>query len=227
MTTAKQTSAAAYWTLDGSRSRLSVGALSGVIDVERPDLGLSELQLDGAMLPGYLLGVGVESASAKPRAANAQWQPSDCYARGRDLVATYREPFGEPFNLQVYWRVVEACDDQPQLDAIVSIQTPQWEAYPGVTVSSSLKMEGAKTMHDARIMRVTPELSYVEATRPGDFALVDDGQGACWRFGDQFMERGVIRRLQLRAAFCSSGDDATCARRLQESLLAEAPPLTA
>jgi hypothetical protein len=225
MATGKR-SASDYWELDGNRALLSVGALSGVFDVERPDRGLAELQFKGAPLAGGLLGIAVDAAGAKPPADNASWQPSDFYERGRDLVATYREPFGEPFNLQVYWRIVEAGDDGPLVDLIASVQTPLWEAYPAVSIGSPI--EGSHVAsRDALIRRLSPQLSYVEVSRPGDFELAAEEQGGRWRFDSQFMERGVIRRLHLRAGFTRSDDDAAFARRLQATLIAEAPPLTA
>lgn len=226
MTTAKQTSLAC-WRLDGSRAQLSAGGLSGAIDLQRPGLGLSDLRLNGVTIAGRILGIGVKSAAAPADAATARWQPSDCFARGRDLVATYREPFGEPFNLQVYWRVIDGRANEPLLDAIASIQTPLWEAYPGVCIGSSVGTTDEAAAPAAWIARVGPQLSYVEISRPGDFLLASGELGLNWRFGEQFMERGVIRRLHLRAGFTADKDAAAFANRLRQSLEAEQPPLTA
>jgi hypothetical protein len=74
-------------------------------------------------------------------------------------------------------------------------------------------------------------LTYLEVTRRGDFepsAAKGQGEfsGAFWRFGPQFMEKGVIRRLQLRGAFLNVGDVKSSACRLAEELANEEPALT-
>jgi hypothetical protein len=75
--------------------------------------------------------------------------------------------------------------------------------------------------------------SYVETSPPGDFAasqveIVKGGMRSMqWRFGREFMERGVIRRLRLRAAFVPRQRDEERVKRLQAELASEEPPLTA
>jgi hypothetical protein len=113
----------------------------------------------------------------------------------------------------------------------VSVQTREWEAYPSLAVASALQGE-ARAAGDGRLVVRHAKWCYVEATPPEDFALAaghaaNGVETLVWRWGDQFMERGVIRRLRVRGAFAPPASDAAIADRLQAELLAEQPPLTA
>jgi len=222
------------WQLEGIQARLSAGCLTAVLDVTRPFCGLINLHIDGDPVVGRLLSVGVEPAAVTGAASEAPWQAADAYVRGCDLVATYREPLGHPFNVQVYWRVVDDQRQQPpELETIVSIQTPRWEAYPCVTVESMLANGELVWADDTPMFRFAANWSYAEIAPPGDFALtvveptVERVRGFQWRFGPQFMEKGVIRRLRIRSAIVPRQGDEVAARSLRAGLLAEQPPLTA
>jgi hypothetical protein len=56
---------------------------------------------------------------------------------------------------------------------------------------------------------------------------VDGARRTDWRFTGEFMERGVIRRLRLRAALVPREGDVETLRRMQAALAVEQPPLTA
>jgi hypothetical protein len=134
--------------------------------------------------------------------------------------------------LQLYWRIVDALDGAAALDLICSIQTPLWEARPGVTACSSMFETPAVIVDDTLIAAGHGKWSYVEATRCGDFepaAANREGEfpGAYWRFGPQLMEKGVIRRLQVRGAFVTRDAAMRDADRLAQELAAEEPALTA
>jgi len=202
-----------------------------MIELPQPSGGLAALRVDGSAQVGWLMGVDVRSAETRGESKDQPWEIADAYLRGRDLVVTYREPLEQPFNLQLYWRIVDALDGAAALDLICSIQTPLWEAHPGVTVCSSMFETPAVVAGDALITAGHEKLSYVEATRRSDFELTAaKGQGevagAYWRFGPQFMEKGVIRRLQIRGAFVPRDAATRDAGRLAQELAAEEPALT-
>lgn len=226
------TSRSDFWELDGRRAVLHAGRLQGMIELPQPTRGLTALRVDGAAQVGWLMGVDVGSAETRGESKDQPWEIADVYVRGRDLVVTYREPLEQPFNLQLYWRIVDALDGAAALDLICSIQTPLWEAHPSVTVCSSLFETPAAIVGDALIAAGDSKLSYVEATRRGDFepaAAKEQSEfpGAYWRFGPQFMEKGVIRRLQIRGAFVPREAAARDSDRLAQELAAEEPALTA
>jgi hypothetical protein len=226
-----QTSKSDFWQLDGSRAILHAARLRGAIDLLHPCRGLTGLCIDGSALVGWLMAVDVVATDGCGSPCDQPWQIADVYIRGRDLVATYREPLEQPFNLQLYWRIVDALDGAASLDLICSIQTPLWEAHPGLTVCSSMFESPAAIAGDALVTGGHGKWSYVEATRRGDFdPAASDGKGefdgAYWRFGPQFVEKGVIRRLQVRGAFVPRDAVNRDACRLTQELAAEEPALT-
>jgi hypothetical protein len=219
-----------HWFLEGSKAKLACGPLLAVLDVERPTLGLQKLQLLGENLDGWLMAVDVREDLTP---TGETWPVADVYTRGHDLVATYREPAGQPFHLQVYWRVLgPAKFMSSSLEAIVSIQTREWEAYPFLAVTSALDVSHVQLDEGGVNFLSRHDWSYVEASPQGDFepSVVEPSSElsrACWSYGKRFMERGVIRRLRLRGAFppIANAEDAITQLRLE--FASEPPPLTA
>jgi hypothetical protein len=223
MTTTTST-ASTLWRLEGQCALLHCGPLQAIVDVATPQRGLTQLRYLESPLDGSLLGVDVAA------------EPNDAYVRGGDLVVAYSETAERPYSVQIYWSVAESPTRNALfLDATVSIQTRRWEAYPRVAVASSLA--GAETIRVAETVclarPVAAHWSYAEVAPVEDFVLKTDLTGdsttptSGWLFGDQFMERGVIRRLRVRGAFIPRCDDAASASCIHVALLAETPPLTA
>jgi hypothetical protein len=215
-----------FWSLQGSKARVASGSLAAELDVEQPMLGLTHLQWHGEQLAGSLMAVDVRD-SGHP--VQQRWLPADVYIRGGDLVATYREPAEEPFHLQVYWRALAPSDDSATtLEAIVSIQTPQWEAYPYITVGTSLVASQAQLLNGSVALHLDDNWSYIEASPPGDFVpSIHQPNSARWSYGKHFMERGVIRRLRLRGAFVPRARAENEIERHRSIFASEPPPLTA
>jgi hypothetical protein len=219
------------WFLQGSHAKLACGGLLAEIDVERPTRGLHHLKFGVEKIDGWLMGVNVAADDA---ASEAPWQPADVYTRGADLVATYREPLGQLFTLQVYWRVLPLKNRQSAaLESIVSIQTREWEAHPHVTLTSALSVHSARLENGGVLFRSHHDWTYVEATPPGDFtpsaceSKAPNLHAAAWTYGHHFMERGVIRRLRLRGAIVPIADAEDALEQLSADLVVEPPPLTA
>ncbi|HEX6963039.1 MAG TPA: hypothetical protein VF175_14315, partial [Lacipirellula sp.] len=195
-----------HWRLQGTTAKVACGPLLAELDVQRPMMGLHKLQLPGKAVNGWLLGVDVREESSPGEQA---WPPLDVYTRGSDLVAKYQEPAGQPYHLEIYWRVLEPRKHMSGvIEAIVSVQTRQWEAYPHLTVTSALDVVQARLHHGGVNFLSRHDWSYVEASPPGDFAASLSEPSAqlsraCWSYGKRFMERGVIRRLRLRGAFAT------------------------
>lgn len=226
------------WQLDGNTARLACGSLRATADLAAPQRGLALLHHGNAPLAGWLLGVTAQgdfAAAGRSGAQSDRWEPSDAYVRGDDLVVAYGAGPELPFGMQIYWRAGELTSRRGVvLDAIVSIQTRAWEAFPEVSVTSALAINSADVDGDSVVLRhLGLPWSYAEVAKPGDFKqdAFNMGNGnmgrIAWTFGREFMERGVIRRLQIRGAFVPADDDGTIVEYLRESLQAEAPPLTA
>jgi hypothetical protein len=216
----------AIWQFDGRFARLSCAGLEANVDVLAPRRGLAQLTYRGGAVGGWLLGLDVDA------------EPGDVYVRGDDLVVAYRETPARPFSVQVYWSAAaRPAESAVVLDATVSVQTRAWETSPRIVTSSSL--DGADVAAvTSTVMLARPravDWSYAEVAPAEDFAPiadVEDGAGnpsaaMRWAFREQFMERGVIRRLRLRGVLVPRVDDVAAATRLRDALLAEQPPLTA
>ena len=218
------------WRLEGTGAVLITRAIEASLDLARPDLGLRDVTFNGQATKGRLLQVTVGSGEQAAAANSNAWQLVDCYARGCDLVATYHEPLGQPFNLQLYWRVLESTEGALiALELMASVQTRLWEAYPWVGVLSELDGAAIAKSDEAIVFQHATAPTYVEIAYPGDFAIVEDSsiRAASWRYGPQFMERGVIRRLRLRGAFFDAAPAKAAIEKLHGDLIAEEPPLTA
>jgi hypothetical protein len=222
------------WQLNRNRATLNAGGFTGLVDVERPGRGLHELCLAGSPFNWQLLRIGVATQADAGNPFDAAWHPSDAYVRGCDLVATYCEPLGQPFNVQIYWRAADqASTGRLVVETIISVQTPSWEAYPGVGIDSQLPDGDLLLTNDnIHIYDADARWSYVELPFPDDFTLTSEnphGDGLSqfrWRFGPVFMERGVIRRLRLRGAILPRGEALQAVDSLWADFLAEQPPLT-
>ncbi len=219
-----------HWYLQGAKAHVACGPLLAELDVERPMLGLRNIRLPSETVNGWLMGVDVRE---DPSSGEQAWPPSDVYTRGCDLVATFREPAGQPFHLQVYWRVLEPkrCMSGV-LETIVSIQTREWEAYPSIAVTSALDVSHA-LIHEGGVNFLSQhDWSYVEVSPIGDFeptiGRLDSGLSQSrWFYGKRFMERGVIRRLRLRGAFAPIANAEDAIEQLESQFASEPPPLTA
>ncbi len=207
------------WSLAGTRATLIHCGVNATVDVATPSRGLTQINWNGASLAGHLLGVDAGIAAS----------PDDAYVRGADLVVVYRETAERPYTVQVYWSAGGVTADRgPILDATISIQTRQWEAYPRVRVTSELGGAGKIEIEESVLIRrpSAAAWTYVEVAPALDFQL-DAADSLAWQFRDHFMERGVIRRLRVRGALVPREDDQAAARHLLDGLLTEPPPLTA
>ncbi|MCC6493531.1 MAG: hypothetical protein IT424_10975 [Pirellulales bacterium] len=224
------------WLLQGTHANVACGALLAELDLSRPHLGLHSLKTPGEpALAGKLLSIWPRAADLSAHdASSSRIAPEEPYVRGSDLVVMYREPCGEPYWLQLYLRLLPSEGRQAAaLEVILSIQTRLWEAYPSIAVASALRTSETIARNDYVIYRAGHDWSYIEATLPGDFQaphhvlVSNELSSAPWRFDECFMERGVIRRLRLRAAIVPRRDDEAQALQLVEALQGEQPPLTA
>jgi hypothetical protein len=220
------------WFLQGTKAKVVCGTIQAEIDVEWPTRGLNNLRLSNEALDGWLMAIDAANADVVGESSDP-WRPTDVYARGSDLVVTYRERLGQAFQLQVYWRVLARRGvESSALEAIVSIQTREWEAYPAITLNSALDASRADLHHGGVRFLSRADWGYVEASAEGDFepaivALPSGLRQAAWRYGKRFMERGVIRRLRLRGAIVTAENTGDSIEQLKADLAAEPPPLTA
>ncbi|HYO23677.1 MAG TPA: hypothetical protein VEQ85_01885 [Lacipirellulaceae bacterium] len=222
------------WQLTGTQARLSCGALRATIDLAAPSAGMSELEFRAAPLGGSLAGLVWDEGPAASGSPSPIW-PTEAYVRGADLVALYRETPARRYSVHAYWSLAAPTGTNlATLDATLSLQTRQWEAYPRLSVISRLSADLEILNPSGIILRpVGSDWSLVQASLPEDFQLLPptelgaEGSAAAWTYGGHFMERGVIRRLRLRTAWVERDGDRRALETMQLALAAEQPPLTA
>ena len=181
------------WQLDRHHARLELDPLEGTIDLSRPGEGLGALRLQsGRLADARLLGIAIPSLSAGDADSVVE-----CYVRGTDLVAVYRESEHWPVQVEARWRAgSRSTPDGPltTVELAVSVHTALLDSRPELSVQSVLPTEGVRRLVDqstARFELLDPHgpasihpgdgpgcllfrlpestLSYVEMVHPADF----------------------------------------------------------
>jgi len=121
------------WQVTNHQASLRYGRFSALVDALGPASGLRQVRFSELELPGAeLLKVGLPSVPEQLAAEHVE-----LYARGADLVATYRETPQRPFRTQVYYRAMpETPGVIGGLELVVSVQTHLLESDPGLGVRS-------------------------------------------------------------------------------------------
>ena len=259
------------WQIDAQTATLNTETLVGKVELDHPHRGIHRLCYEKLSLPGWLLGIASGDIAINGKGAtDGSWDLVDTYARGSDLVASYRSLAGGQVTRQVYWSVHQHANRQdPQqvplmIDVVASVQTELLQSYPRVFVSTQLPCETllfvsnhvvgrewvvgkesvveleASTSASRKIETpgcviyrlIDIPWSYVEMAHPTDFCswhgfYVEDGLWqSVWDVETKFLEKGVIRRFQLRAALVPRKNDLQLAHQLFSKFAAKNPPLT-
>jgi hypothetical protein len=240
----------ASWKFNRPIAELRSGSLVAKVDVTQPQLGLHEVCMHSCSATGNLLSLSSGSSIVWPAGL------SDAYVRGGDLVATYSPGSGWPYAPSIYWRVESRDSALAAISLLVSIQTDLLDTHPLVHASSQLPAEemlqlsegeqgeiAAVAVKGRRTIRPTSsasgilwrlaggKISYAEFAEANDFRqlVVDHTDGDCrseWELFAEFLEKGVIRRARLHAAFLPRENDVALAAELFRSLGSRPLPLT-
>lgn len=235
------------WQLIDSQAQLHVEGFRGRVDLSRPADGLHELHWRERSFNGSLLGVTATEGAAQKRALVTTGM--EHFVRGKDLVANFPQSESQPFTVQIYWRITTAEADMVVLDAIVSLQTSLLECYPKAILTTRLSAEEVCIVcpEEAEVIQLRDwassdyagillraagvGCSYLELTHPEDLGSWriggENSIEIIRELGGEFQEKGVIRRLRVRAAFLPKENDLSIARRLMAQFADSPPPLTA
>jgi hypothetical protein len=172
------------WFFKAPRAELRARALSGELDVSRPDLGVSGLEINRKKCPGRILGVisctkngigqsvrqDAELGDLPPR------QLADAYVRGGDLVAAYRSTEAWPYATQIYWQVSDAGDSpdlMSSMSLLVSLQTHLLDTWPTMCIDTQLEAD--------EILHVDCASQHEEAIHvlPRGTTTIHSSAGAC------------------------------------------------
>jgi hypothetical protein len=147
---ASQSHGSDSWSFTYPIGELRGAALTGRVDVSRPQQGLHTLRAASTAIGGSLLQLGWETDPAAHAVAGAApaWpaKVSEAYVRGPDLVATYEQAADWLFAPQIYWRVGAidtAAGVLASMTLLVSLQTDLLDSRPRIDVSSDLAVEEA------------------------------------------------------------------------------------
>ncbi len=173
------------WRLTANTADLTCGPLTGRVDLAAPQLGLTSLRWN----KNDQIGAIWQFTPVEPAARIGGLE--DAYIRGADLVATYRPGPNFPYRLEVYWSAAQH-DSAVLLRGLVSIQTPLLDTNPEVEVASYM---------------ATSSSAFREAIHPDDAAHGTEEDSGKHKLFAHFMEKGVIRRVRLFAAFAPSADE--------------------
>lgn len=221
------------WKLVDCRAELRLEGVEGAVNLAEPASGVANVCIERHLVAHRLLGVGGDDETTA-----ADWPIADAYVRGRDLVVVYGPTPARPFTVEVYWSVVDEPRARLALEVVVSVQTELLECHPQFSVSSLVP---AQAHSERAIVANQPRpLAIVPATRnwslaelapradfpPAEVALEAIGIATRWRLEQEFMEKGVIRRVRVRALMLPADDAVTLAEESCDALGAESPPLT-
>ncbi len=125
------------WNLRDRFGRCELDRWSAAIDLLRPDRGLTDLQSESRRLfDTEMLGLAGPDALRDQKADLVE-----CYQRGPDLIAAYRESPEWPVRVDAMWRAAARAQGVTVLaavDLIVSVRTELLESWPELAVRSSI-----------------------------------------------------------------------------------------
>ena len=229
------------WQMDANAlATVSSDGFALSVDTRRPAYGVHDISRHGVKYPLRVLGI-----SASP--AQDVESVSDAYVRGNDLIVAYEQTSDRTARPQMVWEA--SCQHgQVCLDVTIAMQTSLLESDPSLTVRSRLAggpvlslPQGAhgpdafvpwqpdNDWEGIFMRRLDEKVSYVEIIYPADFrseqASLDDDGNLQYSLINEFLEKGVIRKAQLRAMLVDRQDDVRAAWDGYLAVQNSAPPL--
>lgn len=219
------------WSVQHAEAQLTVGELSGQVQVASPQAGIHDLVVRGARLEGHVLAVS--------RASENDWplRLGESYVREQDLVAMYEPATDWPYAPQIYWRAEDAAAGKAMLGALsllVSVQTHLLDTCPRIAVTTQLPAEELIQVGEGCLLwrLADGELSYAEMMLSSDYRELKIQPGsqrmhsASWELFAEFLEKGVIRKARLKAVLLPRENDVALAKGCYEALSQQPLPLT-
>ncbi|MCH8043589.1 MAG: hypothetical protein IID44_07705 [Planctomycetes bacterium] len=208
----------ARWQKNHQSARVVLPRFVATINVARPDLGLCELQLDGAALDSCgVLQVGGPSLSADPAVPVADW-----YVRGADLVVSYAPSDPDQLSPQVYWRVLDSPHEGviAAFELVVSVQTDLLASHPALAAAAQFPQCETARLVDAEAGRYQPLA--VTGDAPLTLTAADGPGVILFRLpGDRYSFAHFIHPVDFQQATLDLNHDAPGLVRLSHSLFGE------
>jgi hypothetical protein len=237
------------WLFSNPRAELHAGALCGLLDVSRPELGLSRLTIDRQPCSGKLFGVLPHAQSEWEQTAPHDElsklpvrQLADAYVRGDDLVAAYKPTEAWPYDTQIYWQATDpasATELLSSMSLLVSLQTHLLDTWPTMCIETRLMadevqhLERSATNACCILYRLAEvPITYAEIMPTSDMRRVTIGRGndgayhARWELFAEFLEKGVIRRARMHSIVVPRARDTEIASAACDAMDCRPLPLT-
>jgi len=222
--------------MHNERAILAFSNLISELDLVRPQRGLHDVACDGAKC-GVERLFGIESTPSVDAESIV-----DRYIRGDDLVVSYAATEQRPVSLQLCWRAFNdgssIGESLQGVDLIVSMQTNLLDSDPTLHVVSDASGSGVIThrcdlpQNVALIGLQDPAAALLLAAHHSDCPRAEINSGddgavrISFRLFDPGLEKGVIRRARLRAAFLPRQQVAQRAADCYAAFVSAALPLT-
>lgn len=233
--------AASPWTLDGLCGTARCGAIGVSLDLGRPAAGLKVSSVQRPGHADHLLGLDLA----------ASCPPSDHWLRGGDITAVYEPADPRRLRATAMWRQHVGDAATAVWELIASAQTSLLDSNPAVSVVadvaatvvrwlsaeqassdwSTLAPQASLPTRVAAILAVqAADAAVLLAPHPDDAALLDAtwDRGRlrlAWRLFTRPLEKGVLLRSRVLAAYGPAADTAWAARLLAD-FHASPPPLS-
>ncbi len=162
----------------------------------------------------------------------------DCYVRGRDLVCVLEPSKTFPFYTELYWTLRDLDGESNPIVTVslqVSVRTDLLDTHPAIEVIS----RGVRRSHSAvevaggpaYVVPLGEQVTLIDFATPEDCATQSVGEakeGLTLKrmLFDHFLEKGVIRRGRLFAAFFHDDVETSLAVDTCRDMLAAELPLT-
>jgi hypothetical protein len=243
------------WQLEVHQACLSLGELSGAIDLRAPGEGL-KLRFHGQLFTALAVELPTLTDTQATTALEA-------WVRGNDLVATYSQRQDRHTRGQMYLRAqqyLNAGSAAPAIELITSVQTSLLDSDPSLNVRSRIAARDILRLTEIATNRAMPiernddqqhflaapaeiacfifrlnggQSSYVEMVHPADFnhsvlrRLPSGETELSHRLFAGRLEKGVILRSRVRALLVPSENDAALASACYADFATSEPVLTA
>lgn len=244
------------WNIQNNAGRLSTDALGGVVDLNQPGDGLSEISAFGHTIAGCQL-FGLYHDITQPRPISGP--VVDRFVRQDDLFVRYGQTDQQRFSPSVYYHAQLLAEQAVGIRLIASIQTDLLDTHPDLVTQTicpggeiqklvdaneprwNLIQDGEAdfTEHEAPhcllIRPANSKLSFAEMIHPADFrgaSLRRESHGDATHIKlqslllDRWMEKGVILRARAQALFVPREHDEQTVFAAYQRFVDAALPLT-
>jgi hypothetical protein len=243
------------WQFQRPVAELKCGSLVARVDASQPQLGLHQLRLQTQSISGSLFSLRPSEVAAWPAALAdayirggdlvAAYEPAKDWpyaptiywcterpAAGHGALAALSLLVSIQTNLLDTHPQVHVATELPAVE-VLQLSVGAGDKINSSTLESKKRFIASESTTAGVLWRLHGvQVSYIEIAEANDFrqlTIERDDRGSCradWELFAEFLEKGVIRRARLQAAFLPRENDVQLAADLCRSLESRPLPLT-